>query len=234
MANQIGTLAEMSLHAGIKEWYGRDGDRFEVPLDGYFIDIVRGEQLIEIQTGNFTALKKKLPDLLTTHSVHLLYPLAAEKWIVRQTEAGDPVSRRKSPKKEQWLDIFHELVRIPHLLDHPRLQISLLRTQQEELLVNDGKGSWRRKRWSIADRLLLRVLEMQTFCDPAEFLTLLPPNLPTPFTNADLAAGGVNTRLAGRVTYTLSRCGVLHRVGKRGRAHLFARGDASAANRTHP
>jgi hypothetical protein len=222
MANQIGTLAEMSLHAGIKEWYGRAGDRFEVELDGYFIDIVRDELLIEIQTGNFAALKKKLGNLLHSHPVQLLYPLAAEKWIVRETASGGQVSRRKSPKKESLLDAFHELVRIPHLLDHPRLQISLLRTQQEAVLVNDGRGSWRRKRWSVADRRLLAVLEMRTFTQPQEFLALLPTGLPAHFTNPDLTAAGISPRLAQRITYTLSRCGVLVRVGNKGRAHLFA------------
>ena len=222
MTTGIGTLAERSLHAGIKEWYGQEGDQFEVALDGYVIDIVRGPQLIEIQTGNFTAIKKKLHHLLTHHPVHLLYPLAAEKWIVRQGEHGKIHGRRKSPKRASWLDAFHEMVRIPHLLAHPRLQVSLLRTRQEEIWVDDGRGSWRRKRWSIGDRRLLDVLELRTFSHPRDYLTLLPDDLPNPFTNAELARKGLPPRLAQRITYTLSRCGVLVQSGKRGRAYLFS------------
>jgi hypothetical protein len=222
VTRQIGTLGEMGLHAGIKAWYGRPGDQFEVPLDGYVIDIIRGDQLIEIQTGNFSALKQKFHILLQDYDLHLLYPLAAEKWILRQTATGEPVSRRKSPKKEGWLDAFHQLVRIPHLLQHPRLRLSLLRTQQEVVWVDDGRGSWRRRRWSIGDRRLLAVLEMRTFQQPAELLSLLPADLPTPFTNPDLTVRGVPARLAQRITYTLRGCGVLERVGKRGRAYLYA------------
>lgn len=38
----IGTLNEKPLHAALKGWYARPGDRFEVPVDGYLVDIVRG------------------------------------------------------------------------------------------------------------------------------------------------------------------------------------------------
>jgi hypothetical protein len=36
---------------------GRE-DRFEVPVDGFVIDIVRDDLLIEIQTRNFSSLKR--------------------------------------------------------------------------------------------------------------------------------------------------------------------------------
>jgi len=56
----IGTLKESSLHAKLKEWYRKPGDRLEVPIDGYLIDIVHSDLLIEIQTQNFSAIKKNL------------------------------------------------------------------------------------------------------------------------------------------------------------------------------
>ncbi len=222
MANGIGTLAEKSLHAGIKAWYGRAGDRFEVAVDGFVIDIMRGEQLVEIQTGNFGALKRKLPRLLENYELLLLYPVAAEKWIVRQTAVGEPVSRRKSPKRGQIADVFRELVYIPHLLAHPHLTIGVLLTQQEEILRDDGQGSWRRKRWSIHDRRLLEVAQMETFADPVDFLRLLPGDLARPFTNKQLAAAlHIRPNLAQRMTYTLSRCQALQVTGKQGNAYLF-------------
>ncbi len=46
----IGTLRESGLHADLKRWYAQPGDEFEIALDGYVIDIRRGEYLIEIQT----------------------------------------------------------------------------------------------------------------------------------------------------------------------------------------
>ncbi len=218
----IGTLTETSLHAGIKAWLRQPGDQFEVSLDGYVIDVVRGRQLIEIQTGNFGAIKRKLAALLAQHPVQVVYPVAAAKWIVRQTAVGRPIRRRKSPKKGQALDLFAELVRIPHLLDHPRLTITALLTHQEEIWRDDGRGSWRRRRWSIVDRRLLSVASAHTFTAVADYLQLLPPDLPQPFTNRDLAdAASIRLRLAQRVTYTLRHAGALSAAGKRQNAHLF-------------
>ena len=37
----IGLLNEKPLHASLKQWYARPGDRFEVPVDGYVIDLSR-------------------------------------------------------------------------------------------------------------------------------------------------------------------------------------------------
>ncbi len=220
--NEIGTLAEKSLHAGIKEWYGRSNDQFEVQLDGFIIDIVRGEQLIEIQTRHFGAMRRKLSRLLEAHPVLLLHPIAQEKWIVRQTAVGQPISRRKSPKKGQALDLFSELMRIPHLLPHPNLVVGALLTQQEEIWRDDGQGSWRRKGWSLYDHRLLGVVGLHTFATPADLLTLLPPTLPQPFTNRHLAQlAKIQPYLAQRITYTLARCGVVEQVGKEGRANLY-------------
>jgi hypothetical protein len=220
--SNIGTLAEGSLHAALKQWYGRDADLFEQPVDGYVVDIVRGQQLIEIQTGNFTAIKPKLGRLLANHPVHLLYPVAQEKWIVRQTAVGELLSRRKSPKRGQILDVFHELVRLPHLMTHPNLSLGVLLTQQEEIWCDDGRGSWRRKRWSIADRRLLAVQNEVVFTQPTDFLSLLPDDLPHPFTNKQLAyALDIRPHLAQRLTYTLCRCSVLAVCGKQGNSTLF-------------
>jgi hypothetical protein len=84
----IGLLNERSLHASLKAWYSQPGDRFEVPVDGYVVDIVRDEVLLEIQTGNFSAIKSKLATLVSSHQVRLIYPIAMEKWVVRAPADG--------------------------------------------------------------------------------------------------------------------------------------------------
>lgn len=218
----IGTLSEKSLHADLKRWVSRPGDEIEVPLENYVIDVVRGEQLIEIQTANFTALKRKFANLLVNHPIYLLHPIAQTKWIVRQTAEGAFVSRRKSPKRGKVWDVFKELVRIPHLLPHENLTIGVLLTEQEEILQDDGQGSWRRKRWSIADRRLVRVVEEVRFGSLADWVGLLPAGLPSPFTNKDLAKlAQIPPRLAQRTTYTLRHAGGLEVVGKAGNAFCF-------------
>ncbi|MCO5184675.1 MAG: hypothetical protein M9965_12145 [Anaerolineae bacterium] len=218
----IGTLTESSLHAALKRGLAQPGDRLEHEVDGYVIDIVRDDRLLEIQTGNFSGFRRKLAALLPSHPIHVYLPLALDKWIVRVSAENQPISRRKSPKHSRPVDAFSELVYIGHLLPHPNLTVSLVLTQEEELWRDDGKGSWRRKRWSIADRVLLNVIGEITLHDSADYLALLPDQLSQPFTNRDLATAlACHTRLAQKITYTLQRAGLLVIVGKQGNAHQF-------------
>ena len=87
-APAIGTYQEKSLHAALKDWHAAPGDKTEQPVDGYVVDLVRGEELIEIQTRNFAAIKRKLAALLERHAVRLVHPIPARKWIVRLDRDG--------------------------------------------------------------------------------------------------------------------------------------------------
>lgn len=60
----VGTLGEKPLHAALKRWYSEADDRVEEPVDGFVIDLVRDGLLIEIQTGGFSSMKRKLASLL--------------------------------------------------------------------------------------------------------------------------------------------------------------------------
>ena len=219
----IGLLQETSLHAALKTWYARPGDRLEVPVDGFVVDIVRDRLLIEIQTRNFSALKAKLPKLVERHPVRLVYPIAQEKWIVRLAGDGqDPLSRRKSPRRAVPEHLFLELVRIPALASHPNFSLEVLLTKEEELWRDDGRGSWRRKGWSIADRRLVDVVQSILLNGPEDFRALLPAELPQPFTTRDLASAiGQPAYLAGKMAYCLRLMGAIETVGKRGRSWLY-------------
>ncbi len=222
-SSQIGTLQETSLHASLKEWCAQGEDRLEVNVDGFVVDIVRGNLLIEIQTGNFSSLKSKLNDLLKRHRLRLVYPIAQEKWIVRlDADTKTEIQRRKSPKRGSWIHLFPELVRIPNLISNPNFSLEILLTQEEELWINDGQGSWRRKGWSIYDRRLIRVLKTTRLTSPEDFLMMLPESLPQPFSTRDLATAINHPRyLAQKMAYCLRKMGVIKAVGKRGRSLLY-------------
>lgn len=217
----IGRLTERSLHAALKDHLAEPGDEFEAKLGRYVIDIVRGDLLIEIQTRHLYALRPKLRRLLEDHPVRLVHPLPAERWIAREDGDGRPLTRRKSPKRAAAHDIFSELVRIPDLAVHPNLTLEALLIREEQVWRDDGRGSWRRGRWSLVDRQLLGVVSSYVFERPADYLALLPA-LPEPFSNADLAAAkGWNRHLAGKATYALRAMGLLAPAEKRGRANQF-------------
>ena len=98
MGTSIGTLNEGHLHASLKERYVEPGDKVEADVDGYVVDILRGDLIIEIQTANFSAIARKMRDLVSKHQVRLVYPIPRDLWIVKlpqkKAETFRAVSRR--------------------------------------------------------------------------------------------------------------------------------------------
>ena len=132
-APRIGTLGEKALHASLKRMYARAGDRFEVAVDGFVIDLVREGLLIEVQTGGFSSMKRKVRALLDGgHRMRIVHPIPVDKWIVRVDAGGGILGRRRSPKHGTAIDVFTELVSFPQLLRHPGLEIDVLLTAEEE------------------------------------------------------------------------------------------------------
>ncbi len=226
-SRKIGTLNEKPLHEALKRWYAKPGDRFEVSVDGFIVDIVRGKLLIEIQTKNIGAMKRKLAKLLVHHRLRLIYPIASEKWIIRQ--AGDEnatVSRRKSPKGGAFEDIFNELVSIPRLILHPHFSLELLLIQEEEVRRYDSTRGWRRRGWVTHERRLLKVVDHRTLKAAADMRVFIPETLPQPFTTSELAdAISRSRRLARKMVYCLRIIGCVTPVGKRVNAILYRRAD---------
>jgi hypothetical protein len=216
---------ESSLHSAIKKWCFLEGDKVEAKVDGFIVDIVRGDLLIEIQTANFSAIKPKLRSLIKDHKVRLVYPIPKEKWIVhKSTLNGETFGRRRSPKKGHLSDLFSELIRIPSLFSNGNLSIEVLMIAVEEIWCNDGRGSWRRKGASIEDRKLICVFEREIFENKADFLKFLPKNLPDPFSNRTLAEGlGIHINQCRKMTYSLRKMGIIKHVGNNGNQMLFSR-----------
>ena len=220
----IGTLNEKPLHAGLKTWYAKPGDAFEIKVDGYFIDIVQDDLLVEIQTRNFSAIKRKVIDLTKRHSLRLVYPIAQEKWIVKLPKnEGDFPNRRKSPKHGEITEIFGELVSFPELLTCENFSLEVLLIQEEEVRRYVGNTNWRRRGWKTEERRLLSVLESQVFETPADMQKLIPSKLPAQFTTSDLVeVMTISSRASQQTVYCLRKMGAIEQIGKRGRSNLYA------------
>ena len=199
------------------------GDLVEAWVDGYLVDIIRGSRLIEIQTSNFSSIKDKVKDLILRHQVRIVHPVAEKKWIVRLNADGERVSRRKSPREGRLEDLFLELVYMPRMPRSSNLSLEVLLVHSEEVLIDDGKGSWRRKYWSVHDRRLLKVVSQAAFEGPSDFLGLLPEGLPAEFTTRDLAeSSDLRLNIARKMAYTLRHMGTIETVRKRGRSALYS------------
>ena len=221
--SRIGLLNEKPLHASLKQWYARPGDRFEVPVDGFVIDIVRDDLLIEIQTRNLSAINAKLRKLTRSYAVRLVYPVVQEKWIVRSaTGDGGRAVRRKSPKRGRLEDLFWELVSIPHLLAHPNFSVEILMIREEEIRRYEGKRKkWRRRGWVIDGRRLVDVVDRRVFGNSADWLTFVPDGLQS-FTTKDLATlADTRRELAQKMAYCLRHGRMIELIGKQGRSNLY-------------
>lgn len=220
----IGSLNEKPLHAALKEWYRRAGDRVEVPLDGFVIDLVRGELLIEIQTRSFSAMRRKFDHLLDSYPIRLVHPVAAERWIVKLDDAGTETSRRRSPKRGIAADVCAELVSFPSLLSHPHFTLEIALIEEEEVRRPDARKGWRRGGFAIDERRLVDVRETVEVGSPEALRRLLPDRLPDPFTTADLADGlGRSRHLAQEMGYCLRVSGAVQTVGRDRRGILYQR-----------
>src|SRR4051812_5524773 len=104
----IGELREGPLHAAVKDWYARPGDRAEVPHGGYVIDLVRGDELIEVQTAGSPRLKPRLAALLAPPPMPIAPPVCAQGRIARVDERGGVAAARRSPLRGGVLDVCAE------------------------------------------------------------------------------------------------------------------------------
>lgn len=231
MTSGIGTLNEGHVHAALKQHFVRRGDRTETEVDGYIVDILRGEQLIEVQTANFAAIAKKMRDLSQRHPVRLVHPIAADRWIVKLTEDGHGAeTRRKSPKHGGFEDVFQELVSFPELCTNPNFEIEIVLTREEEVRRRDVRRRWRRNGWVTVDRRLLDVVATTRIRGPDDLAALLPAGLPDQFHTGHLAAAlGRPRALAQQAAYCLRHCDVIRQIEKDGNTIIYARTPADAS-----
>lgn len=228
-ATGIGELREGPLHAAVKDLLAVPGDRAEVRVEGFVIDLVRADgELVEIQTGGFSPLGRKLDALLDGHRMRIVFPVPAERRIIRIDPSGEILSARRSPLRGTALDVFDRLVSFPSLIAHPNLVVEVLLCKEDHVRAPEaGRSRSGRRRRDPGERRLVEVLDSVTLDSPAACAALLPAALGAgaePFTTRELGAAlKVRGILAQRIAYCLRAMEVLEDAGKRGRAPLHRR-----------
>lgn len=220
----IGTLAEKSVHAVLKNYFAPDETMQEIPMEGYVADIYTGKEIIEIQTRQFDRMRDKLQAFLPICPVTIVYPVTAKKilvWI--DPETGEEIERRKSPRKASIYDIFDELYKIKQFLPDENLRIKMMFLELEELKLLDGYGKDKKKRASKHDRVPLKLVgEMGMECKE-DYLQFVPFELlETEFTSKEFSKEAkIHPRMAGTVLHVLHYMGIVERVGKQGNAFVY-------------
>jgi hypothetical protein len=224
---------ETSLHRQLKERYAAGGGLTEQRLGRYRIDVVRGQQLVEIQLSSLSSIRDKIRTLLKKHDVLVVKPIIISKHLVkRKREGGKIVSRRRSPKTRTLLDIFEELVHFTRVFPHKRLTLEVLLVEIEEWRY-PGHGRRRRYRdndHEVEDQRLLEVHGVHEFRLAADLCRMLPAGLPRPFHTGQLADGlSVERWIAQRMAYCLRHTGAIKQVGKIRGAWLYDHPPGEAA-----
>ena len=94
----------------LKNYYEPDEDKQEIPIDRFVADIFTGQEIIEIQTGQFNRMREKLQCFLKEFPVTIVYPVTRQRWLHWiDEETGELTDKRKSPKKGNAYEAFREL-----------------------------------------------------------------------------------------------------------------------------
>ncbi|MDR2073455.1 MAG: hypothetical protein LBP60_08505, partial [Spirochaetaceae bacterium] len=214
---------ESTLHRELKLHYALGGDT-EIERAGFVCDTQDPQgRLVEIQTGSFGALKKKLPILAAREPVRLIHPVIVTKTIELFDTRGGLISRRKSPRRGSVWNLFDQMIYAPQLAELPNLRIEVLLLDAVERRVADGKGSWRRRGISVNDRSLERCRESIAFSGPADYRNILPFRRGEEFSSVLLAErAGIRPSLARKTLYVLSAIRAVKRLRKEGRTWIYA------------
>jgi hypothetical protein len=228
-------MREGPLHAALKDLLAEPGDRLEVPIGRFVIDLVRADgELVEVQTGGFGPLGRKLDALLDDHRFRIVHPVAAERRIVRADEQGEIVSVRRSPRRASAVDVLDKLVAFPSLLSHPNLTVEVLLLREDHVRAEFPDTSGHRRR-DPGQRRLVEVLDRVEIACPEDVLCALPELPCEAFTTRELAALlRCSTTLAQRAAYCLRGLGLIEPAGRRGAAPLHRRIVAQSVSRRSP
>ena len=228
----IGTRSESSLHRVLKFRYAGAGST-EKKVAGFIADgVTQNGEFIEVQTGHFDSLKKKIAAFSALGKVVIIHPIIINKYIEVFDEQGEYLYRRKSPRRGCEWDLFYNLIYAPELARLPGVGIELALVDVTEKRIRDGKGSRHRRGLSILDRELIAWHGRIRLKRPRDYRRFIPFTDSEEFTAAQLAEkAGIDAGLSRKTLYVLHKINVIQRTGKKGRAWLYQASAMSSSSR---
>ena len=223
MSESIGTKNEYGLHRDLKFTYSGCKGQTEAPVAGFVADVINAKgEVIEIQTGSFGPIKKKIEIFAAQSKVKIVYPVILTKYIEVFGVDGKRLYRRKSPRKGSPWDIFDALVHASELPLIPGVTVELALVDADEIRFKDGKGSRWRRRMSVHDRRMTAFHRKIRLKKPADYFRFVPFKKDEKFTSALLGKkAGIDVNLARKTLYVLTKIGVVEKAGKLRNAHVY-------------
>jgi hypothetical protein len=171
--NSIGTKQERTLHQYLKYYFCNESIFHEQKCCGYIVDILKDNQIIEIQTSSFNAMRKKLACLLNKYPITIVYPIINQKLIYNLDENGELISIKKSPKKENPLKIGKELYKINNLLNHPNLKFVCAILNIDEYRI-PYINRYKQNKMTRINQVPKEIVDLIELKDASSFMSLIP------------------------------------------------------------
>lgn len=221
--DKIGTQSERMMHSTLKYFFEQDDEFHEVKVGRYFADIFKDNHIYEVQTRQLGSLRKKLDFFLEDYQVTVIHPIHHNKWLTWvDPETGNTSKRRKSPKTGNEYSAFRELYRIKAQLKHPNLRLKLVLIDVDEFRILNGWSKDRKKGSHRMESIPISIVDIVEINSPADYIKLIPANLPKEYTTKDYRKAAKITQSASCTALNiLHHMNVTERVGKVGNAYLY-------------
>ena len=224
----IGTYKEKRLHQILKKFIEDDEACHEIPVGSYVADILRGNEIVEIQTGSFYPMKEKLRYYLeeTEYFINIVRPLPYIKWCLwLQPESGEIKSRRRSPKKTLPKDIMRDWLYISDFLGNERLKVTYLLLEEEEYRFLCGWSADKKKGSKRFQMRPIGLVDEKVYRDADDYLEFLPKSLGHSFTASEyMKESGIRSYGGYAALKILCKLGFIEKSDeKRARSFLYKR-----------
>ena len=219
----IGTLSEKAVHSTLKQYLSGNLDNQEIKIGSYYADVCVDGHIFEIQTRQFHKLQHKLEFFLKEYPVTVVYPVTNTNYLRWVTPAtGEITPPKKSTHKGNPLQVFAELYRIRSFLSHPGFSLKIVLMDMEEYRMLDGYGKDKKKGASKCDKFPLNLVAEYDIETPADYMMLLPAELPDSFTAKEFAKlTKIPVALAQTTLLLLTELQIVVRTGKQGNAYIY-------------
>ncbi len=243
----IGTLGEKQMHAAIKRFICPDTEKHEIKLDvpdrcinscssannneekkprrRFVADILNGNNIYEIQTGQLSPLREKIRWVLdnTDYNITIIHPIAEKKWVnIIAPTSTDIEKRYISPLKGKIFDIAPELYAIKDFISSPRFCLVILMMEAEQYMKNTAKKTSYRPRYKKYELIPVNLLRAHIFRSVEDYKILIPESLPKEFTVKEYSKlSKIRGMDAYSSVHSLCDMGLLAQCGKIGRAASY-------------
>ncbi len=224
----IGIQKEKILHRSLKYFLCNDPSFHEVKVAKetkgcLYADIKIDDQIIEIQTRNFNALREKLTEFLKKYQVTVVYPIPMQKMIIRLDENHHMLTTKKSPRKGNPLDIFYELYKIKSYLNHPHLSFKIILLDVDEYRKITPKKYYRSSGYVKEVQVPKKIRRIINLKTDADYVNLLDEyHLPDTFISKEFAKlTHLTAKKAGVTLNVLTSMHIVERVSKVGRSYVY-------------